>query len=69
MTIGMTAESLSMKIYGDRGSGNCQKVSITADYLEDPLSMDRYRHHQEREPHGSFLEQKPDGTGADRGTG
>ena len=25
-----------MKIYGDRGSGNCQKVSITADYLKIP---------------------------------
>jgi glutathione S-transferase len=25
-----------MKIYGDRGSGNCQKVSITADFLNIP---------------------------------
>lgn len=25
-----------MKIYGDRGSGNCQKVSITADFLKLP---------------------------------
>jgi glutathione S-transferase len=25
-----------MKIYGDRGSGNCQKVSITADFLSIP---------------------------------
>jgi glutathione S-transferase len=25
-----------MKIYGDRGSGNCQKVSITADFLGLP---------------------------------
>ena len=25
-----------MKIYGDRGSGNCQKVSITADFLKIP---------------------------------
>jgi glutathione S-transferase len=25
-----------MKVYGDRGSGNCQKVSITADFLKLP---------------------------------
>ncbi|HTN98472.1 MAG TPA: glutathione S-transferase family protein [Nordella sp.] len=25
-----------MKIYGDKGSGNCQKVSITADFLSIP---------------------------------
>lgn len=25
-----------MRIYGDRGSGNCQKVSITADFLQIP---------------------------------
>jgi glutathione S-transferase len=25
-----------MKVYGDRGSGNCQKVSITADFLKIP---------------------------------
>ena len=25
-----------MKIYGDRGSGNCQKVSMTADFLNLP---------------------------------
>jgi glutathione S-transferase len=25
-----------MKIYGDKGSGNCQKVSITADFLKIP---------------------------------
>lgn len=25
-----------MKVYGDRGSGNCQKVSITADFLNLP---------------------------------
>ena len=25
-----------MKVYGDRGSGNCQKVSITADFLKKP---------------------------------
>jgi len=25
-----------MKVYGDKGSGNCQKVSITADFLKVP---------------------------------
>jgi glutathione S-transferase len=25
-----------MRVYGDRGSGNCQKVSITADFLKIP---------------------------------
>src|SRR5688572_20084673 len=25
-----------MRVYGDRGSGNCQKVSITADFLKTP---------------------------------
>lgn len=25
-----------MKVYGDKGSGNCQKVSITADFLQLP---------------------------------
>lgn len=25
-----------MKVYGDKGSGNCQKVSITADFLQIP---------------------------------
>src|SRR4029079_11162985 len=25
-----------MRVYGDRGSGNCQKVGITADFLKSP---------------------------------
>src|SRR5260221_9669984 len=25
-----------MRLYGDKGSGNCQKVSITADFLKKP---------------------------------
>jgi glutathione S-transferase len=50
-----------MKIYGDRGSGNCQKVSITADYLKIPyqwVDIDIMKNESRSE---AFLKKSPMG--------
>lgn len=50
-----------MRVYGDRGSGNCQKVSITADYLKIPyqwVDIDIMRNESRTE---TFLSKSPMG--------
>ncbi|WP_119391934.1 glutathione S-transferase family protein [Taklimakanibacter lacteus] len=50
-----------MKIYGDRGSGNCQKVSITADFLKIPyewVDIDIMKNESRTE---AFLKKSPMG--------
>jgi glutathione S-transferase len=50
-----------MRVYGDRGSGNCQKVSITADFLQIPyrwIDIDITKNESRTE---AFLKKSPMG--------
>jgi glutathione S-transferase len=50
-----------MRIYGDRNSGNCQKVSITADFLKIPYEWIDIDITKNESRSGAFLRKSPMG--------